>query len=282
MTAIILDGKECAKQIRSEIREQTARLSRKPGLAVVLVGDNPASKIYVRNKEKQAKEVGFNFIIKSYPSKFSQEELEDVIAELNNNNVIDGFIVQLPLPPHINTEKIVNLIDPKKDVDGLTPVNQGKLLRGMSGILPATPRGIIELIKRNGIKSSGKHIVIVGRSNIVGKPLASLFLLNGEMGDATVTIAHSKTKNLSDVCKMADILVVAIGKPRFITPEFVKPGAVVIDVGINRQDDKIFGDVDFEKAKEIAGAITPVPGGIGPMTIAMLLQNTFEVFIDKN
>ncbi len=273
---ILLDGKKCAKEIRREISTQVLSMSRKPCLAVVLVGDNLASSLYVSNKERFAQEVGFRSITKKLPKTITQRELVDVVVKLNQDQEVDGYIIQLPLPEHIDVEMIVNLIDPRKDVDGFTPFNQGLLLRGFPKIVPATPRGVVELLRRNDIQFSGKEVVIVGRSSIVGKPLANLLLLKGLLGDATVTVAHSSTNNLSEVCRRADILISAIGRSKFITTEFVKPNSVVVDVGINAFGDELCGDVDFNSVKNVVHAITPVPGGVGPMTIAMLLQNTLE------
>ncbi len=272
MSALILDGKACAAQIRKEIAQTTAELGIRPGLAVVLVGNNGASRLYVSNKEKAAREVGFLGRIEHRPETVSQKELEALLGELNEDPSVHGYLVQLPLPKHIDADRIVSLIDPKKDVDGFTPVNQGLLLRGTPHIVPATPRGVVELLKRNSISLRGRRVVIVGRSTIVGRPLGALML----MEDATVTTAHSQTSDLKAVCREADVLITAVGKPRFLTREYVSPGTVVVDVGISTQDGKTCGDVDFESVREVASAITPVPGGIGPMTIAMLLQNTLE------
>lgn len=272
MTAMILDGKACAAQIRQEIAHTTAELGIRPGLAVVLVGDNKASQLYVSSKEKAAAAVGFTSSVVRRHRSISQEALEAILEELNGDPCIQGYLVQLPLPKHIDADRIVALISPEKDVDGFTPMNQGLLLRGTPRIVPATPRGVVELLKRYGISLSGRRVVIVGRSTIVGRPLGALMLTE----DATVTIAHSQTRNLKAVCREADVLVTAMGKPRFITREYVSPATVVVDVGISTHDGKTCGDVDFESVREVASAITPVPGGIGPMTIAMLLQNTLE------
>jgi len=276
MSASILDGIQCSKQIRYEIAERVKRLKRKPGLVVLLVGENVASQTYVRNKEKAAREVGFKIVVRRLSSTVGTYELEAAIDSLNRDPTIDGYIVQLPLPEHFNVVRLVKAMSSRKDVDGFSPINQGLLLRGEPKIVPATPRGIIELLKRNGIFTARKRVVIVGRSAIVGRPLGALLLLDDEMGNATVTIAHSQTPDLVEVCREADILIAAIGKPHFISTDFVKNGAVVVDVGINYQNGKLCGDVEFDSVREVASAITPVPGGIGPMTIAMLLQNTLE------
>lgn len=281
MSARILDGAVCGKDIRAEIAAKVQLLGYKLGLAVLLVGDDPASHIYVKSKGRAAFEVGFESSVNIQPATTSEGALLGVIRDYNKNPAIHGYIVQLPLPTHVNLEAIVSAIDPKKDVDGFHPENQGLLLRGIPRFIPATPRGIIELLRRNGISSRGKHVVILGRSSIVGRPLAATFLMKGEMGDATVTVAHSQTKSLADVCREADIVVAALGQARFVTRDFIKPGAVVIDVGINRVGGKICGDVDFDSVKDVASAITPVPGGVGPMTIAMLLQNTLDVVSRK-
>jgi methylenetetrahydrofolate dehydrogenase (NADP+) / methenyltetrahydrofolate cyclohydrolase len=273
MEPVILDGKACAVQIRKEIARETAKLRTRPGLVVVLVGNERASRLYVSNKEKAALEVGFAGRVEVRSETVSQEELESLLKELNEDSSVHGYLVQLPLPKHIDPNRIVALIDPKKDVDGFTPVNHGLLLRGTPRIVPATPRGVVELLKRYGISLRGRRVVIVGRSTIVGRPLGALMLID----NATVTIAHSHTRDLKAMCREADVLVTAVGKPRFITREYVSPGAVIVDVGISSLDGKTCGDVDFESVREVASAITPVPGGIGPMTIAMLLQNTLEV-----
>jgi methylenetetrahydrofolate dehydrogenase (NADP+)/methenyltetrahydrofolate cyclohydrolase len=277
-TAHILDGKASASAIRAEIAKAVAELGFKPGLVVILVGNHHASETYVASKARLAVEAGFHSIVSRQPETISQVALLDIIRGYNADPNIHGCFVQLPLPPHINLAEIFAAVDPRKDVDGFHPVNQGLLLLGTPRCIPATPRGIIELLRRNDITVRGKRVVIVGRSTIVGKPLAAAFLLKGEMGDATVTIAHSQTPDLKVVCREADILITALGQPCFITAEFVKPGAVVVDVGINRDDTTgaILGDVDFASVQAAASAITPVPGGVGPMTIAMLLQNTLE------
>ena len=276
LSAKILDGKALAARIREEIAGEAKKLRVKPGLAVVLVGDDPASDVYVRGKEKAAHEAGFKSVLDRRPADITQAELLAIVHKYNADPTIHGYLVQLPLPDHIDADAIVRAIDPRKDVDGFHPENQGLLLRGTPRYIPATPKGVVEILMRNGLSPAGKRVVIVGRSTIVGRPLAAALLANGAAGDATVTIAHSRTKDLAAVCREADILVAAIGQPRFITRDMVRPGAVVIDVGINRVDGKLCGDVDFDAVKEVASWITPVPGGAGPMTIAMLLQNTLE------
>lgn len=285
MTARILDGKGLSEIIQNEIKEETRIFTEKtevkPGLAVVLIGDNPASQTYVRSKSKKSVEVGFYSEVIERPANISQEEAALIIKELNQRRDINGILIQLPLPKHLKESELIELIDPSKDVDGLHPMSVGKLCAGLETFIPCTPYGIKELLIRNKIDTRGKEAVIVGRSNIVGKPMAQLLLQKGEGGDATVTICHSRTKNIEEVTRRADILIAAIGSPLFIKDNMVKPGVVVIDVGINRVENPLsskgyilVGDVDFEPVKEIASAITPVPGGVGPMTIAMLLKNT--------
>ncbi|MGE5560110.1 MAG: bifunctional methylenetetrahydrofolate dehydrogenase/methenyltetrahydrofolate cyclohydrolase FolD [Chloroflexota bacterium] len=276
MSAKVIDGKETAAAIRSELKHEVERFHSEhgyvPGLAVVLVGNNPASETYVKSKAKGCKEVGMYSEVHKLPEETTQDELVALIAKLNADPKLHGILVQLPLPKQIDEKTILNLIDPGKDVDGFHPVNVGKLMIGEHSLLPCTPAGCIELIERSGTDITGKSAVVIGRSNIVGKPVAMLLLHK----NATVTICHSKTRDLKEVCRRADILVAAIGKPKFVTADMIKPGAVVIDVGINRVEGKIVGDVDYEAAAEVAGAITPVPGGVGPMTITMLLKNTLE------
>ncbi len=275
---LILDGKACAQAIRAEITEAVRVLGFKPGLAVVLVGNHSASQTYVAAKAKLATEAGFHSVVVTQPEDVTEAALLEVIRGFNTDPNIHGCFVQLPLPPHINLAAVFAAVDPRKDVDGFHPVNQGLLLLGSPKFVPATPRGIIELLRRSDITAKGKRVVIVGRSTIVGKPLAAAFLMKGDMGDATVTVAHSQTPDLRSVCREADILIAALGRPGFITAEYVKPGAVVVDVGINRDNrtGAIQGDVDFASVSTVASAITPVPCGVGPMTIAMLLQNTLE------
>ena len=279
MAARVIDGKAIAAGIRQEIADQAARLPVKPGLAVILVGNDPASETYVRMKEKAALECGFKSVLERHPATLSEADLLTRIDELNRDPTIHGFFVQLPVPRHIDQDKVVQAISPEKDVDGFHPLNQGLLMLGQPRFIPATPRGVLELLARSGVSPIGRRVVILGRSTIVGKPLAAAFLLRGPRGDATVTVAHSRTPFVQDVCREADILVAAIGVPRFVQKDFVKPGAVVIDVGTSRVQDKLVGDVDYGPVSEIAGAITPVPGGVGPMTIAMLLQNTLDAAV---
>jgi len=274
MAAAIIDGKRISGAIREEIKAEAEALKAKgitPGLAVILVGDDPASKVYVGNKEKACLGAGFHSVVRRLPAETTQEQLLAVIDELNGDPAIHGILVQLPLPKHIDEKAVIDAIRPDKDVDGFHPVNTGNLMIGADSLLPCTPAGCVELLKRSGIGIPGKHAVVIGRSNIVGKPAAMLLLRE----HATVTICHSRTANLEEIARQADILVVAIGKPKAIDARYVKPGAVVLDVGVNRlPDGKLAGDVDFESASEVAGWITPVPGGVGPMTITMLLRNT--------
>lgn len=276
---MLLNGKEVSARIKDELKKEVAELKEKgifPGLAVVLVGDDPASKVYVSSKKKNCEELGIYSEEYTLPAETTEEELLCLIARLNKEDKLSGILVQLPLPKHINEENIINAIDPKKDVDAFHPVNVGKIMVGNYDFVPCTPAGVMELIKESGIEIAGKECVVVGRSNIVGKPQAMLLLHE----NGTVTICHSKTKNLKEVVKRADIVVAAVGKPKFITADMIKPGAVVIDVGINRiEPKKLVGDVDFEECEKIAGAITPVPGGVGPMTIAMLMKNTVKAAI---
>lgn len=276
MSAIILDGKGLADEMQVEMFRTVEGLKEKgitPGLVVLLVGENPASQTYVKNKEKRAVALGFNSLVKRLPESISEKELVNEIEFYNQNPDFHGILVQLPLPNHIDAETILNTIDPSKDVDGFHPVNMGKLLIGQPDMIPCTPYGIMKLLARYKIDIAGKNAVIIGRSNIVGKPMAQLLL----MEHATVTIAHSKTANLAELAKTADILVVAIGRGHFVTKEFIKPGAVVIDVGMNRdQNGKLIGDVASAEVAEVAGYLTPVPKGVGPMTITMLLYQTIK------
>ncbi|MEE3299806.1 MAG: tetrahydrofolate dehydrogenase/cyclohydrolase catalytic domain-containing protein [Pseudomonadota bacterium] len=281
----LLDGKLCSEQIRREIKEEVDTIKtsgkRSPHLAAILVGDDGASQNYVSMKVKDCEEVGFGSTLIQFDANVSEEELLNKIAELNADNNIDGFIVQLPLPDHIDDNKVILAIDPKKDVDGFCPENIGKLCLGLPTFVSATPNGIMELLRRYQIKTEGKHCVVLGRSNIVGTPIAILMSRNNDTGNATVTIAHSRTKNLKEICRSADILIVAIGKTKFVTADRVKEGAVVIDVGQTRVPDKSresgfrnVGDVDFDTVKDKCSFITYVTGGVGPMTRASLLQNT--------
>ncbi|WP_270995599.1 bifunctional methylenetetrahydrofolate dehydrogenase/methenyltetrahydrofolate cyclohydrolase FolD [Listeria seeligeri] len=272
----IIDGKKLAKEIQGKVTTEVAELAKndkKPGLAVVLVGDNQASRTYVRNKQKRTEEAGMKSVLMELPETVSEEKLLEVVEELNTDETIHGILVQLPLPKHISEEKVIDTISYDKDVDGFHPVNVGNLFIGKDSFVPCTPAGIIELIKSTGTQIEGKRAVVIGRSNIVGKPVAQL-LLNE---NATVTIAHSRTKDLPEVAKEADILVVATGLAKFVKKDYIKPGAVVIDVGMDRdENNKLCGDVDFDDVVDVAGFITPVPGGVGPMTITMLLANTLK------
>jgi len=273
MTARLIDGAAIAARCRAEAAEAAARClaaGRRPGLAVVLVGDSPASQVYVRNKIRLCEEAGFHSVSDRFPADLTEERLLARIAELNADPAIDGILVQLPPPDHIDADAVIAAINPDKDVDGLTATNAGLLAGGRPGLVPCTPAGVIELLDHQGTGIEGAEAVIVGRSNLVGRPLISLLLGR----NATVTAAHSRTRDLPGVCSRADILVAAVGVPGLLGAEHVKPGATVIDVGINRTDDGLKGDVDFDAAAEVAGAITPVPGGVGPMTIAMLMVNT--------
>jgi len=283
----ILSGKELSRKMReefkSEIEELKSRYNLVPGLAVILIGDDPASMSYVKGKEKACAEVGILSREYKFDPDYKEEELLNLIGELNNDRTIHGILVQLPLPEHINEEKVIYSINPEKDVDGFHPINIGKMMIGAPSFLPCTPHGIQLLLVRNGIEIQGKHVVIVGRSNIVGKPLAMILIQKNPQANATVTICHSRTENLSTITKTADILVAAVGRPHTITADMVKSGAVVIDVGVNRVEDstkkrgyRLVGDVDFEEVSKKVSAISPVPGGVGPMTITMLLYNTIQ------
>ncbi len=284
MSAKIIDGKEIAAQVRKEVAEKVSELKKKgitPCLAVILVGENPASVSYVTGKQKALAEVGMADRSLHLPESTTEEELLKIIDELNNDKTVHGILVQLPLPKHINEEKILLAISPEKDVDGFHPVNVGNLVIGKKSFLPCTPHGIIVLLQKMNIETSGKHAVVIGRSNIVGKPVA--LLLARKETNCTVTICHTGTKNMAEITRQADIIIAAAGKPHTLTKDMIKPGAVVIDVGVNRIPDatkksgfRLIGDCDFEDLKETASFITPVPGGVGPMTIAMLMQNTLE------
>jgi len=279
---MILDGRATADQLLAELKEDIASsAARPPGLAFLLVGDHPASKTYVEAKKKKCQEVGIQSLVHKYEASISEKELLRHIQTLNDDPLIDGILVQLPLPAHIDKDIILMSIDPLKDVDGFHPINMGKLAIGNEdGFIPCTPLGIVELLKRNSISCEGKRAVILGRSTIVGKPLALLLMQNKEWLNATVTVAHSKTPDLEKVCKSADILIAAIGMPKFISAKMVQEGAIVVDVGINRlKDGTIVGDVDFQAVSPHCSFITPVPGGVGPMTIAMLLQNTWLSYV---
>jgi methylenetetrahydrofolate dehydrogenase (NADP+) / methenyltetrahydrofolate cyclohydrolase len=276
VAATVIDGKAVAASVRErvkgEVEELNGQLGRPPGLATMLVGDDPASAIYVRRKHEASEEVGIRSFDHKPEGSIPQEELLELVAELNGNDEVDGILVQLPLPAQIDADAIVAALDPAKDVDGLTPTSAGLLARGEPGLVPATPQGVMELIRSTGVDAEGKEAVIVGRSNLVGRPLFSLLLA----ANATVTVCHSRTRDLGEVCRRAEILVAAAGKPNLIRADMIRPGGTVIDVGTNRTDDGMVGDVDFEPAREVASAITPVPGGVGPMTIAMLLVNTVQ------
>lgn len=273
--ATLINGKEISANVRERVKTETAEFIERtgvtPGLAVILVGDDPASKIYVGNKKKACLEVGFNSFEHILPVSTTQEELMNLIAQLNNDPAVHGILCQLPLPKHLDEQAVINAISPKKDVDAFHPANVGKIMIGNYDFLPCTPAGVMELIHSTGVSVSGKKCVVVGRSNIVGKPMAMLLLHE----NGTVTVCHSRTKDLKAECLKADILVAAVGKAKLITADMVKDGAVVIDVGMNRDENgKLCGDVDFDSVSEKASHITPVPGGVGPMTIAMLMQNT--------
>lgn len=293
MTAQIIKGTEVRDEILVELKDEVEKVKNEhgvvPGLVTILVGENPASISYVTSKIKTAQNLGFKEVQDNQPDDISEENLLDLVEKYNKDDSIHGILVQLPLPKHIDDKKILNAIDPDKDVDGFHPVNVGRLMIGgdEAKFLPCTPAGIQELIVRSGVETEGAEVVVVGRSNIVGKPIANIMLQKGPGANSTVTIAHTRTKDLAFHCKRADILVVAAGVPDLVKPEWIKPGACVIDVGVNRVGEKISektgkkiailkGDVDFEKAKEIAGYITPVPGGVGPMTITMLMKNTLK------
>jgi methylenetetrahydrofolate dehydrogenase (NADP+)/methenyltetrahydrofolate cyclohydrolase len=281
MAARIIDGKQLAAGIRAEtaqhVRAFAEQTGRPPGLAAVLVGDNPASAIYVRNKRKACEEVGIASSLHHLPAATSQAELLHLLDQLNNDPAVSGILVQLPLPRHIDEGAIIKAVSPLKDVDGFGPENLGLLAAGHPRFLPCTPHGVQQMLLRNDIPIEGSHVVILGRSNIVGKPLALILMLKGPGGNATVTVCHSRSRHLAELTRQADIIVAAIGQPRFLKADMVRPGAAVLDVGINRlPDGQLVGDVDFDAVRQVAGAISPVPGGVGPMTIAMLLVNTLH------
>lgn len=289
---MILDGKKIAQTIRAELHEEVEAIKasgqRVPKLAIVIVGHNPASETYVNNKIKACAEVGIEAVKIAYETEITEQTLLSEIHRLNNDASIDGFIVQLPLPDHINETRVLSAIDYRKDVDGLTPENVGRTVQGLPSIISATPRGIRELLARYSIQTEGKHVVVIGRSNIVGKPIAMLLMQRpylslpgmsaASLGDATVTICHSKTRDLKSICLTADIIIVAAGCPNLLSADMVREGVTVIDVGINRVDGHLVGDVDFEHVAPKAAYITPVPGGVGPMTIVSLLQNTLQAY----
>lgn len=280
---MIISGKEISVKIKDQLKEEVSKIKetypRLPKLVVILVGDNQASQTYVRNKERGCQYIGIESEILRHDASFSEIELLQEINDLNNDDTVDGILVQLPLPQHINEEKVLDAIVPSKDVDGFHPENVAKLFLGQHSLVPCTPKGMMVLLEEINYDLAGKEVVIVGRSNIVGKPVALLCLQK----NATVTIAHSQTKDLKAVCSRADVLIAAIGKPKFFNHEYVKDGAVVLDVGINRdENNKLCGDVDFDDVKDKVSAITPVPGGVGPMTITMLMKNTIEAFYHRN
>ena len=285
MSAVIIDGKKLAAQFRAELKEKVAKLTSEgtvPGLAVILVGDNPASRSYVTAKEKACAEIGIYSSDNRLPESTSQDELLALIERLNNDDKIHGILVQLPLPKHIDEDKVIMAIRPEKDVDGFHPVNVGKMVIGQKAFLPCTPHGVVQMLLRNGVKLDGANVVVVGRSNIVGKPLANLLIQKAATGNATVTLCHTHTRNLAHFTRQADIVIAAAGRPNTITADMIREGAVVIDVGVNRVEAdtpkgyKLVGDVDFDGVKEKASLLTPVPGGVGPMTITMLLFNTVQ------
>jgi len=286
---ILIDGKKTSADIKNEIKVEVDKIiqsnKRPPHLVAVLVGDDPASRSYVNSKEKAAEKLGFKSSIFRFDENISEAKLLEEVAKLNDDDTVDGYIVQLPLPKHIDSQKVILAIDPNKDVDGFHPMNLGKIITNMPGFLPATPYGILELINRYKIETEGKNVLVIGRSLIVGRPMSILLSQKRKGGNATVTVAHSRTKNLKDFSLQADIIIVAIGSPHFLTADMVKQGVVIIDAGINSIDApgtkrgyKLVGDVDFENVSKKAGYITPVPGGVGPMTIAMLLKNTLLAY----
>jgi len=289
MAATLIDGKTISNTIKQEVKGEletlVPKVGRPPGLAVVLVGGDPASATYVRGKRKTCAALGVTSIAHDLDASTDRETLLDLVRSLNEDDAVDGILVQSPLPAHLDESEVVLLIDPAKDVDGFHPVNVGKLLLGVETFVSCTPAGIRELLVRSGVETRGAHVVIVGRSSIVGKPLAALLMQKADGADATVTVCHSRTRDLAAITRTADILVAAIGRPRFVTAEMVRAGAVVIDVGINRVEDaaakrgyRLVGDVDFDAVREVASKITPVPGGVGPMTIAMLMRNTLTAY----
>ncbi|MBL9123277.1 MAG: bifunctional methylenetetrahydrofolate dehydrogenase/methenyltetrahydrofolate cyclohydrolase FolD [Planctomycetaceae bacterium] len=284
MTARILNGQELAQQIQAEIRDEVIEFiennSVTPCLAAVLVGENPASEVYVRNKRRACEATGIDSQLHRLPATAATDDLLELVKTLNKDDAVHGILVQLPLPPQIVEARVLQAVNPRKDVDVFHPENVGRLMQGRPRFLPCTPQAVQELLIRSGIDTRGQHVVVVGRSDIVGKPLAVMLMQRGPGADATVTVCHSRTRNLAEMTRQADILVAAIGQPKFITAEMVRPGAVVIDVGINRIETGLVGDVDFESVKEIASAITPVPRGVGPLTVTMLLKNTLAAARD--
>jgi methylenetetrahydrofolate dehydrogenase (NADP+)/methenyltetrahydrofolate cyclohydrolase len=292
MAAKILDGKAIAQDIRAELKAKTAELKKQgivPGLGVLLVGDDPASRSYVTAKEKACAETGLYSREINLPATATYKEILDVVKAFNTDDQIDGILVQLPLPDSKMEQSVIEAINPDKDVDGFHPVNVGRMMLGLPAFLPCTPHGVLQILKRSGIKTSGAHVVVIGRSNIVGRPLVNLLSQKSELGDATVTMCHTRTRNMKELTLQADIVVAAVGRPNTVTADMVKPGAVVIDVGVNRVADatakagfRLKGDVDFDAVAQKASAITPVPGGVGPMTITMLLANTVESAIRRH
>lgn len=278
MTAELIDGKTISAEAREQVANEVAALKEKSGvvphLAAVLVGEDPASQVYVRNKERACEKCGLKSTLHRLPDSTTQDELLSLVQQLNGDSSVHGILVQLPLPKHLDSTPILDAILPAKDVDGFHPENVGLMLQGRPRFLPCTPHGVMKMLEHQQVQIAGKHAVVIGRSDIVGKPMAALLLQRG--ADATVTICHSRTQNMAAITQQADILIAAVGIPNFVTQDMIKPGAVVIDVGINRVDERLVGDVDFDAASEIASQITPVPGGVGPMTIAMLLKNTLE------
>lgn len=290
---VILDGKKTANEIKSELKDKSEKLYKekgiKPGLAVLLIGDNPASSVYVRSKEKTSKELGFKSLVLRKDSSITETEVINIIESWNKDYSIHGILVQLPLPKHISETKVLLAIDPDKDVDGFHPFNVGKLVTGMQGPVPCTPNGIYELLLRYNIETKGKHTVVIGRSNIVGKPIANIMYQKKDGANSTVTICHSASDNIEKYTKDADILIVAIGRANYVTKEMIKENAVLVDVGINRVDDdskekgyRLVGDIDYDDCFEKASAITPVPGGVGRMTIAMLMQTTYQLAYERS
>ncbi len=288
MTATLIDGKLISADIKSEVRRGAEELRRTkgiiPGLAFILVGDDPGSEVYVRSKGKACEEMGFRSVTERRPAGFAEKDLLALIARFNADPAIHGILVQLPLPRHIDEQRVIEAIDPRKDVDGFHPVNVGKLMLGLKGLRPCTPAGILEMLARSGNDPGGKHAVVVGRSNIVGKPVAGMLMQKLPGANAAVTVVHTGVKDIAPIVRLADIVIAAMGRPRSITGSMLKPGCVVIDVGMNRIPDasakngtRLVGDVDFASASEVASAITPVPGGVGLMTIAMLMKNTLEI-----
>ncbi|MFA6172393.1 MAG: bifunctional methylenetetrahydrofolate dehydrogenase/methenyltetrahydrofolate cyclohydrolase FolD [Kiritimatiellales bacterium] len=292
MTAKILDGKAIAQDIRAELKARVTELKKRgivPGLGVLLVGDDPASRSYVTAKEKACEETGLYSREIKLPATASHKEILDVVNAFNADSQIDGILVQLPLPDSSMEQSVIEAINPEKDVDGFHPVNVGRMMLGLPAFLPCTPHGVLQILKRSGIKTDGAHVVVIGRSNIVGRPLVNLLSQKSELGNATVTMCHTRTKNMAELTRQADIIVAAAGRPNTVTADMIKPGAVVIDVGVNRVTDatakagfRLKGDVDFEAVAQKASAITPVPGGVGPMTITMLLANTVESAVRRH